>query len=299
MGSLESKRDRLLELETERGPERLTLRVADWEVEIGGLDAELAEVLEARWGDFVGRAVSPSPTVRLRILKGDAGLSLGRDRPGEIYRLEAEREGGCMLVRSHHVAICAEPDDPGAWRAGLTITDAEPPARIVENVVRYLMARLCVAGGGFALHGAGVLRDGRAHLFAGPSRSGKTTAVGLSPGGTSLGDDFSIVIDTAEGWRTTAVPFDNLERPPESPPTGWIPVAAIWRLERSAETDVRIPAAVQATASLMASATFPWAMPDLTDAMLEHVRSFVSTSVFGILSFTKESDFWPLIESRI
>jgi hypothetical protein len=194
--------------------------------------------------------------------------------------------------------MCEEPDDPASWRAGLAITDAEPPARIVENLVRYLIARLCVRDGGFALHAAGVLRDGRAHLFAGPSRSGKTTAVGLSPG-TSLGDDFSIVVDTTEGWRTTAVPFDNLERPPESPPTGWIPVAAIWRLERSAETAVRVPAAVQAASSLMASATFPWAMPDLTDAMLEHVRHFVSTSVFGILSFTKESDFWPLIESRV
>jgi hypothetical protein len=40
-------------------------------------------------------------------------------------------------------------------------------------------------------------------------------------------------------------------------------------------------------------------MPDLTDAMLEHVRSFVSSSLFGILSFTRESDFWPLIESRV
>jgi hypothetical protein len=298
MGNLESERDRLLGLRIERGPERLTLRVADWELEIGGLDAELAEVLEERWGDFVGRAVSPSPTVSLRVLKGDAGLSLGRERAGEIYRLEAEREGECMLVRSHHVAICAEPDDPVSWRAGLAITDAEPPARIVENVVRYLIARLCVRDGGFALHGAGVLRDGRAHVFAGPSRSGKTTAVGLSPG-TSLGDDFSVVVDTAEGWQTTAVPFDNLERPPESPPTGWIPVSAIWRLERSTETDVRVPNAVQAAASLMASATFPWAMPDLADAMLEHVERFVSTSVFGILSFTKESDFWPLIESRV
>jgi hypothetical protein len=93
MGNLESERGRLLELGTERGPERLTLRVADWGLEIGGLDTELAEILDERWGDFVGREVTPSPTVRLRILKGDAGLSLGRERAGEIYRLEAEREG--------------------------------------------------------------------------------------------------------------------------------------------------------------------------------------------------------------
>jgi hypothetical protein len=203
-----------------------------------------------------------------------------------------------MLVRSHHAAICAEPDDPASWRAGIAVTDAEPPERIVENVVRYLIARLCVHNGGFALHGGGVLRAGRAHIFAGPSRSGKTTAVGLSPG-ASLGDDFAIVVDTAQGWCTTAVPFDNLERPPESPPTGWVRVAAIWRLERSDRTEVRRPTSVQAASSLMASTTFPWAMPDLADAMLDHVRRFVSTAAFGMLSFTRDSDFWPLIESRV
>jgi hypothetical protein len=298
MANLESERDRLLALETERGPETLTLSIAHWQLEIRGLDAALAEVLDERWGSFVARGRAESPTLRVRVLHGDAGLSLGRERAGEIYRLEARQEGECMLVRSHHVAACAAPNDPSSWLAGLAVTDAEPPARIVENVVRYLSARLCVGEGGFALHGAGVLRGAQAHIFAGPSRSGKTTAVGLSPG-SSLGDDFAVVVDTADGWHTTAVPFDNRERPPGTPPTGWIPVAAIWRLERSNRTEVRPLSSVQAATSLMASTTFPWALPDLADAMLEHVRRFVSTSVFGVLSFTKDSDFWPLIESRV
>lgn len=298
MGNLQGERDRLLALETERGPETRTLSVAHWQLQVGGLDAELARETDRRWGSFVRHGAAGHPAIRLRVLKGDAGLSLGRERAGEIYRLEAEQEDECLLVRSHHVAVCAEPGDPSSWRAGMAVTDAEPPGRILDNVVRYLFARLCVREGGFALHGAGVLRGRRAHIFAGPSRSGKTTAVGLSPG-SSLGDDFAVVVDEADGWRTTAVPFDNRERPPETPPTGWIPVAAIWRLERSSRTEVRILSSVQAASSLMASTTFPWAMPDLADAMLEHVRRFVSTSVFGVLSFTKEADFWPLIESRV
>jgi hypothetical protein len=298
MGNLESKRDDLLALEAERGPETRTLAIAHWELDVVGLDAELAADLDERWGSFVARGAAQSPALKLRVLNGDAGLSLGRDRAGEIYRLEAEQEGECLLVRSHHVAVCAEREDPSSWRAGMAVTDDEPPGRVLDNVVRYLFARLCVREGGFALHGAGVLRGNRAHIFAGPSRSGKTTAVGLSPG-SSLGDDFAVVVETADGWRTTAVPFDNRERPPETPPTGWIPVAAVWRLERSERTEVRPLTAVQAASSLMASTTFPWAMPDLADAMLDHVRRFASTSVVGVLSFTKEADFWPLIESRV
>jgi hypothetical protein len=297
VASPDKNRERLLALETERGPERLSLRVADWELEIRGLDHDLAGVLGERWGAFVRRKATASPTLRVRVVRGDAGLAFGRDRPGAIYRLEAERDDG-LLVRSHSVALCEEPGETATWRAGLALAEDEPPERVVENVARYLLARLCVHHGGFALHGAGVLHGERVHVFAGPSRSGKTTAVGLSPG-KSLGDDFAIVIRTPGGWRTTAVPFDNLERPPECPPTGWLPVAAVWRLERSTRTEVRQPGSVQAASLLMASTTFPWAMPDLAETMIDHVRDFASTSRVGVLAFTKESDFWPLIESRV
>ena len=45
-----------------------------------------------------------------------------------------------------------------------------------------------------ALHGAGVMREERAYLFVGPSRSGKSTAVRLSAPAISMGDDFAVVL---------------------------------------------------------------------------------------------------------
>lgn len=244
------------------------------------------------------RAV-PRPAVTLGVFRDDAGLSLGPARPGEAYRLEVDPREDGLLLGSHHVVLCANDETETSWRAGITLTDGEPADRIVENVVRYLVARLCVKAGGFALHGAGVLHDGRAHVFVGPSRSGKTTVVSLSPGGTSLGDDFSVVIRVRQDWRTTAVPFDNSERAPSDPPAGLFPVAAIWRLLQAPETAIDKLGAAQATASLMGCTAFPWAMPDLAEGLLEHSGAFVAGAVFGHLRFTKTSEFWSLIEKGV
>ena len=167
----------------------------------------------------------------------------------------------------------------------------------MENVVRYLVARLCVKAGGFALHGAGVLRGDRVHVFAGPSGSGKTTAVGLSLGATSLGDDFSVVIRARGSWQTVAVPFDNSERAPATPVAGLIPIAAIWRLLQAPDDAVQTLPPAQATASLMGCVAFPWAMPDLAEAVLEHVGAYVVSAVFGQLRFKPTPEFWSLIET--
>jgi len=180
----------------------------------------------------------------------------------------------------------------------MTESAQEPTDRALENAVRYLVARRCVGEGGFALHGAGVLRHGRAHVFAGPSRAGKTTAVSLSPpGATSLGDDFSCVVRTARGgFCTAAVPFDNREAAPADPPRGLFPIAGIWRLYQAQETGIERPAAVRAASSLMACTAFPWAMPDLAEAVLDHARDFVATGAFGHLRFAPTSEFWSLID---
>jgi hypothetical protein len=198
-------------------------------------------------------------------------------------------------MTTYHLAT--SPENPGGavWRAAVAAAPRERPDRVVENGVRYLVARLAVAEGGLALHGAGVLRGRRAFVFAGPSRSGKTTAVGLSSDTTSLGDDFAVLLPREGGWRTAAVPFDNLERGPADPPRGLFPVAGVWRLFQADEAAIETPAGPQAVASLTSCAAFPWAMPDLAAAVLEHAQRFVSESCFGHLRFGRDPDFWKLL----
>jgi len=289
------KRARLVALRETRGPERRRLRIGEWSLAISGLDRELAASLDRRWGGFVSARDAGEAGVALKVFRDDLGLALGDARPGEPYRLETDPDDDRVIL-AHHAAWCLEEDVPASWRVGVTESAQEPADQALENVVRYLAARWCAGAGGFALHGAGVLRKGRAHVFAGPSRAGKTTAVALSPGTTSLGDDFACVVRTPGGFSTAAVPFDNRGVAPADPPRGLFPVAGIWRLCQAPETTLERPTAVRAVSSLMACAAFPWAMPDLADAVLAHAADFVASGTFGHLRFTPTSEFWSLID---
>jgi hypothetical protein len=292
------RRARLLALRETRGSEHRRLVIGEWSLSISGLDRELAARLDHRWGGFVGAGEGGGAGFALTVFRDHAGLALGDARHGERYRLETDPEDD-RVVLAHHAALCPEDDAVSSWRVAMTESALEPTDRALENAVRYLVARWCAGAGGFALHGAGVLRHGRAHVFAGPSRAGKTTAVALSPpGATSLGDDFSCVVRTTphEAFRTFAVPFDNLEAAPADPPRGLFPIAGIWRLYQTPQTRLERPAAVRAASSLMACAAFPWAMPDLAEAVLDHARDFVATGAFGHLHFTPTPEFWSLID---
>ena len=289
--------ERLLALERSEGEHGRCLRVGPWELILEGLEAELAALLDLRWGGFVGGELAAEPALRLRIFEAGHGLSPGRWAPGESYRIDGKVTQGRLLVRSYHFALCCEREDPSVWRVGMIRTADEPPDRILENAVRYLAARLAVKEGGVAIHGAGVLRDGRAYVFAGPSRSGKTTAVKLSAPSTSLGDDFAVLFPREEGWWTAAVPFDNSGEAPADPPSASFPLAGAWRLYHAAEPRVETLPPAQAAASLMGCVAFPWAMPDLTDEVLGHVKRFIGESTFGHLYFRKKPDFWRLLQT--
>jgi hypothetical protein len=292
------RRPGLLALATARGAEQRCLRVGAWEIALHGLDPELAGDLDRRWGGFCAPRCRQEPRLSLRVFEDERGLCPGNWRGGQPYAIRGEVEGGLPLGVLHHVVLAPEDAESAVWRAAMARTPDEPPGRTFENAVRYLLARLVTREGGLALHGAGVLRQGRAWIFAGPPGSGKTTAVDLSRPATSLGDDFAVLVPGPEGWRTAAVPFDNREEAPSEAPPGLLPVAGVWRLYHAPEPRVERLAGVRAAASLMTCAAFPWALADLGAEILDHARRYVSEAVYGHLSFRPAPDFWPLLEGE-
>jgi hypothetical protein len=285
---------RLLGLERPRGERQRLLRIGDMEIGIEGLDDELAEALDSRWGGFVHRQGGERPDYTLRLIQDSTAAWLTAERQAELYRLEAVNDTAHRVIVSYHFAMCAE-DDPRIWKLAMADQDREPPGRVVENGVRYLMARLAIERGGFAMHGAGVLREGLAYLFAGPSRSGKTTAVSLAAPAVSMGDDFALVVPGDGGWRAPAVPFDNSEMADRRPPSGLHEVAGIWRLHQADEMRIERPIAGLAVASLMGCTAFSWTLPELSGALLEQVKAFVLEGRFAHLHFSREGDLWKLL----
>ncbi len=295
MSTLRDVYEALQRLKTTLGDRALGVKLGPWEIVIEGVDDGLSRLLALRWGGFV-TTPGGEPGVRVRLLDLPAGIALGGWGDAATYTLEAESDRHGLAVRSHHFAVTADRRETNTWLAGIERTGHETAERIVDNVMRYLVCRLAVEEGGLALHAAGVLRDDRAYVLAGPSGAGKTTAMALSSPCTSLGDDFAVVLPDGASWKTFALPFDNSERAPSDPPAGYFPVAGVWRLYHSESARVETPRAVEAVASLMGCAAFPWAMPDLADRVLDSAGRFVADSVFGHLHFRKEPDFWKLIE---
>jgi hypothetical protein len=259
-----------------------------------GLTAEVARVLDARGGGFAAPAGGGDASIVVHTVRGDGTGWIPRWSPGERYRLEADAASGPLLVRSYHFALA--PEDAGAWRLSVEDSGGESVGRIFDNAARYLVARLAVARGGLALHGAGVRRGEKAHVFAGPSGAGKTTAVKLSAPAESLGDDFAVVMPHDGGWGTPALPFDNDETAPLHPMRGVCPLAGVWRLFKAAEHRIEKPSGLMAQASILACAAFPWALPDLTGQVGQSVASLAGSGLFGHLHFAPDPGFWRLLE---
>jgi hypothetical protein len=271
-----------------------TLVIGDWAIRIEGLSPALCSGLAARWGAFLRRSTADESRLNVRLLDGGPGYWLDAPRRGESYRLEAINDDAHRLVASYHFAIGAGAR-AGDWRVGITAEADEPLERILDNALRFLTARLAVEEGGFAMHAAGVLHDGRSWLFAGTSRAGKSTVVRRLAPARSLGDDFGLVLPGDAGWSAPAVPFDNSERIAHEPPAGLFPVAGIWRLHQADTTRVEPPPPARAVASLMGCTAFPWAMPELSQPLLEHVERFVSEARYDHLYFERDSALWDVL----
>jgi hypothetical protein len=286
--------DTLRSLGRPRGTRSIALALGEWGLVIEGLDDDLAATLERRWAGFVVPARDAACTRRLRVVRGDASLWLPHWQPFERYRIEGTLERGVPVARSYHFALAPEAEG-GSWTFALADEPDEPVERVVENVARFMLSRIAAEAGGFALHGAGVLRDGRAYVFAGPSLSGKSTAVALSAPARSLGDDLAVLVPRGATWLAPALPFDSSEKAPPKADGVLFPVAGTWRLFQAAEARLeRVPPTI-AAASLMGCAAFPWAMPDLSESVLEHVRRYIGAAAFAHLYFRKSPDFWDLL----
>lgn len=290
-------RVRLASLDRPAGSIDRELTIGNDAIRFEGLSDSFAATLSTRWGGFFAPVRAAAPRMVVRMVRGDGQGWLPRWGRGEEYRLEAEAEGGPLVVRSYHFAL--GPEASGGWRLAVADQIDEPIGRVFDNAARYLVARLAIELGGLAVHGAGVRRGGKAWIFAGPSGAGKSTVVRLSAPAESLGDDFAVVVPTAGGWAAPALPFDNAEVAPRDPRRGLIPLAGVFRLFQSQSHRVERPEGALAQASLLACSAFPWALCDLSDRAGACVARFSACGLYAHLHFAPDAGFWPILTDDV
>jgi hypothetical protein len=106
----------------------------------------------------------------------------------------------------------------------------------LDSLLRVFLSWKLLEHHGFLLHAATVIRDGKAYIFTGRSGAGKITVASLSPQGSVLTDEISLLRRENGIWRAYGTPFWGEFKAAGSNSSA--PVAGIFRLLQAPENRV-------------------------------------------------------------
>ena len=198
----------------------LTIDIGEIPILVRTDNPEFAHMLEDRYGEFV-TADAPHAVMELEIeLVKEPGLGVGtRDGSGirgsrtTMMPTGPERASGGRTLG--HGAGRLPRGMGSASHRGWVRQSANPYA--IDGVLRILHSLILAREGGFLVHAASAVRNGRAFVFAGVSGAGKTTLARLAPPDvTLLTDEISYVRDTGYGTRDTGQVQESGDRSQDS-----------------------------------------------------------------------------------
>ncbi|MGA2743287.1 MAG: hypothetical protein ABSE44_01210 [Candidatus Sulfotelmatobacter sp.] len=169
----------------------------------------------------------------------------------------------------------------------------------IDAVLRVVHSLVLARQGGFLLHSASAIRNGKAFLFAGVSEAGKTTISRLAPpDATLLTDEISYVRKKDDrkhdaGYIAFGTPFTGeLAKLGENVSA---PIAALYLLAKGAENRIDPIPPGEAARSLLANLLFFAEDEDLVQAIFHSAFEFVSQVPVSRLTFVPDARVWELI----
>ena len=166
----------------------------------------------------------------------------------------------------------------------------------LDSVLRILHSLILAARGGFLLHAASAICEGRAYLFSGVSGAGKTTMTRLAPFGISLlTDEVSYVRPSADGYSGYGTPFaGELATAGENCAA---PISALFFLEKGPENCIGEISATEAVRRLMRNILFFADDRELVEKLLATACDFVARVPIRRLKFYPDARVWDTIRS--
>lgn len=256
-------------------------------IEIGGVpvrvntsDVNFREMLQNRYSGFAsdeGRAefdfdVDLSPTA---LANPEANVRV------------TQRAGRWLLERGDFRAEW-EP----ATRRGSIRQTANPYS--IDAVLRIVHTLVLAKQGGFLLHSASAIRNGKAFLFAGVSGAGKTTISRLAPpNATLLTDEISYVRKHADGYMAYGTPFTGeLAKLGENASA---PVTALYLLAQGPENRIEPVSIADAGRELLANMLFFAEDTEFVQLAFQAACDFVGRVPVYRLTFVPDARVWELI----
>ena len=272
--------------------------VSGLHLRFSGLSSSDRELIRSRYGCFIREDAEPGAG-EIEIVEAEVPGFLQTQQTStgepEYYRLEQIWSDERLICYSYEFAGCF---DPSRQRGKLAIArlTGDPLHRALENFLRVLAAHWFLSRGSLLIHASGVVREGAAYLFFGPSGAGKTTVTLLSEGDLILGDDLILLQAQGDGFEACSVPFRGLFRePPETDRA--FPLAAAFRLVQDRKDFVEAMPASRAAAELMAS--LPFVMEGAGGGRAVEIAARLAGAVpVHRLHFRKSADFWRVIRTE-
>lgn len=246
-------------------------------------DPAFSRMLRERYANFLRPSAPP------RICQLDIHLTPS-DRPPADPDQEVRVTRRSNRWRFERGDFVAEWDP--RWRSGWIRQSPNPYS--VNSVLRILHSLLAGAQGGFLLHAASAIRNGRAFLFAGLSGAGKTTIARLAPPNvTLLTDEISYVRPRAGQFWAFGTPFaGDLKRAGTNVSA---PVAALFLLAKGDLTQSEPVRPVEAAYALLRNILFFATDANLVRPVFYSACEFVRRIPVRRLTFVPDPSAWNLI----
>jgi len=146
---------------------------------------------------------------------------------------------------------------------------------------------------GMLLHGATVVRDGRAHIFFGRSGAGKSTVASLSPQGTVLTDEISLLRYSQGCWQAHGTPFWGEFRAAGT--NLLFPVAGLYLLNQAHDDRVESLSVKEALRALLPCVLFFATESRAHETLLRTLMSLTQEVPCHRLHFRRSAEFWKVI----
>jgi len=257
-------------------------------IEIGGMsialrteDPSFQQLIERRYAGFVGTSSDSHFEFDIDLYE-PSGPAPADDE------LEVKIEAGEWLLRRGDFRARWNPDT----RHGHIRQSCTPYA--IDAVLRIVHSLILARQGGFLVHSASAIRNGKAFLFSGVSGAGKTTISRLAPpDATLLTDEISYVRREGNRYVACGTPFaGELARVGENCSA---PLSALFFLEKGLRNSIEPISPTEAIQRLLRNVLFFADDAELVKLVFQSACEFASLVPIHRLVFVPDQRVWDII----
>ena len=261
----------------------LVIAIGGVPVRVNTTDPDFLEMLEKRYAGFVSAGEGAE-------FDFDVDLSPVASADQDSDMNVTHRSGRWLMERGDFRAEWTP-----ATGTGRIHQSANPYS--IDAVLRVVHTLVLARQGGFLLHSASAIRNGKAFLFAGVSGAGKTTISRLAPSDTTLlTDEISYVRQVDEqndGYVAFGTPFTGeLAKVGENTSA---PVAALYLLAQGPENRIEPVAVADAGRELLSNMLFFAEDQEMVHRAFQAACDFVGRVPVYRLTFVPDARVWGLI----